>query len=192
MRALPIIVALMLCVGGVATDARAADVASPPAGLMWNKTGLPAVFPLQVKTLPGRDHVLTLLDVKTGEEALAAYIRGGAFFRVLVPPGVYRLRFVSGKHWQGEEALFGQGADTEVFELRHPLEFETRGLGIKAGHIVDLRGRGTEARITDQRICQAFRPDFPRAKVPVREGSRAVGPDFQAPQRGNLRARYCG
>ena len=188
---MPLIAAVLLCLGGVVADARAADVPPPPAGLLRNSTGLPAVFPLQVKTLPGRDHVVTLLDARTGEEALTAYIRGGAFFRVLVPPGVYRVQFVSGKHWQGEAALFGQGADVEVFALRHPLEFETRGLGIKAGHIVDLRGRGTEVLITDQRICQAFRPGFTRAKGPVQEGYRAVGPDVQAPQRRHLRARYC-
>jgi hypothetical protein len=190
--ALPIVLALLLCLGFAVSGARAADVAPPPAGLLWNKTGLPAVFPLQVKTLPGRDHVVTLIDAETGEEALAAYIRGGAFFRVLVPPGVYRLRFASGKHWQGEALFFGEGPDIEVFELRRVLRFETRGLGTKAGHIVDLRGRGTEAQITEQRICQSFRPDFPRPISRPREDRRAVGPDYEVPQRRDVRSRYCG
>ncbi|MDZ4393115.1 hypothetical protein [Cypionkella sp.] len=175
------VLALLLCLGVIAPDARAQEEEVPPAGLLWNKTGLPAVFPLQVKTLPGRDHVVTLLDAETGEEALAAYIRGGAFFRVLVPPGGYRLRFVSGKDWRGAEALFG--SEVEVFELRRTLRFETRGLGTKAGHIVDRRGRGTEAQIKDQRICQSFRPDFPRQLVPDQP---------VRPLRRDVRSRYCG
>jgi len=51
----------------------------PRPGLMWNRTGLPAVFPLQVKTRPGQNYVLLLSDEQTDADALAAYITGGAF-----------------------------------------------------------------------------------------------------------------
>lgn len=179
--ALRFVLALPLCLGLMTAQSRAQEDARPPAGLLWNKTGLPAVFPLQIKTVPGRDHVVTLLDAGTGEAALAAYIRGGVFFRVLVPPGAYRLRFVSGTNWQGAAALFG--SEVERFELRRILRFETRGLGTKAGHIVDLRGQGAEAQIKDHRICQSFRPDFPRLLVPDHP---------VRPQRRDVRSRYCG
>jgi hypothetical protein len=191
LRIWPLVLALALCFGFIAPDVRAEVSAPPPAGLLWNKTGLPAVFPLQVKTLPGRDHVVILLDAETGEEALAAYIRGGAFFRVLVPPGDYRLRFMSGKVWQGEAALFGNGPETEVFELRRALRFQTQGLGTKAGHVVDLRGRGTQVQIRDQRICQSFRPDFPRVSERARADDPSAEIAYALPQRRNVRARYC-
>lgn len=140
------------------------------AGLMWNRSGLPAVFPLQIKTSPGQDYFMTLHDAETGDAALAAFVEGGAFFKVLVPPGVFHVTFAAGTDWQGEDGLFGPGAHTHHFELQTPLTFETRGLGTKAGHIVDLSdyGAGQTARITlkDQLICQSFRlrpaaPDRP-------------------------------
>lgn len=169
LRAWSGVLALALCFGLIAPGAVAGESATPPAGLLWNRTGLPAVFPLQVKTLAGQDYYLTLLDAETGAEAMAAYIRGGAFFKVLVPPGVYRLRFAAGNVWQGEEDLFGPGDKTERFELRNPLRFETRGLGVKAGHIVNLRNRQpglfAEATLKEHLICQSFRPEFPR-RVP--------------------------
>ena len=58
----------------------------PRAGLMWNRSGLPATLPLVVKTTPGRDHVVFLGDDDNGD-IMAGYIRGGDFFRLLVPPG---------------------------------------------------------------------------------------------------------
>lgn len=195
LRAWSVVLTLALCFGLIAPGTVAGESATPPAGLLWNKTGLPAVFPLQVKTLPGRDHVVILLDAETGEEALAAYIRGGAFFRVLVPPGDYRLRFMSGKVWQGEVALFGNGPETEVFELRRALRFQTQGLGTKAGHIVDLRGRGTQVQIKDQRICQSFRPDFPRLSRTEHTDGQPSDPftelKYEVPERRNVRSRYC-
>lgn len=144
--------------------------ASPSVGLMWNRTGLPVVFPLQVKSAAGRDYVLTLIDSATGAEALAAYMQGGAFFRVLVPPGRYRVRFAAGRVWRGDEALFGPGALTEQFELEAPLSFEIRNPGIKAGHIIDLStaapGQMAQAQTSALLVCQTMRSEALR--LPVR------------------------
>lgn len=129
----------------------------PRPGLMWNKTGLPAVFPLQVKTNPGRDFILTLIDQDTGTEALAAFIEGGEFFRVLVPPGSYRLRFDYGAVWHGDEQRF---ANPDTIELEDPLTFEVRGIGRKAGHLVDLTSLSYDhkdasaATTRPQSLCQ--------------------------------------
>jgi hypothetical protein len=162
-------VALAALLGAAAPAAAAGSAPhpDPPAGLMWNRSGLPAVFPLVVKTAPGPDYMLTLIDTGTGKPVLAAYIDGGAFFRVLVPPGTFRLRFASGQTWRGEEELFEPGDSTEMFELDTPLTFETRGLGTKAGHIIDLTGsapgRLAEAgniKRKDQFICQWYRSEF--------------------------------
>lgn len=135
----------------------------PRAGLLWNRTGLPAVFPLQVKSPEGADYYLVLTSSGSGQEALAAYIRGGAFFKVLVPPGRYALRFASGTDWRGEEQLFGP--DTVVFALPEDLEFAIRGAGIKAGHLVvltrDAPGAGLRAEVTGQFVCQIASLDGP-------------------------------
>lgn len=131
-----------------------------PAGLMWNRTGLPAVFPLVIKTVPGRDYFMVLTDDATGSPALAAYVKGGEFFRVLVPPGTFRVRFFHGTGWQGQEGLFGPGSQTRVFDLPEALTFRTRGISRKSGHIVDLRGviggEGTIAAVEGISICQAI------------------------------------
>jgi len=134
---------------------------APRTGLLWLRSDLPAVFPLQVKTVPGRDYHLTLIHAETGDETLAAYINGGDFFRVLVPPGRYTLRFAYGAGWQGEDALFG--ASTQIYEMKQPLRFATRGIGTKTGHLVDLRRliESREAGLTRPlSICQSLRLDL--------------------------------
>ncbi|MDA3857851.1 MAG: hypothetical protein PF480_06380 [Roseovarius sp.] len=176
--------ALFLCAPPQFASAGQDDSARPSqtTGLMWNRTGLPAVFPLQVKTPAGQDYFLTLIDEKTGEDALAAYIVGGAFFKVLVPPGVFRLRFAVGDVWQGEDRLFGSSESTRFFELKAPLTFEIRNLATKAGHLVNISdlkpGQIVDAAVKDQLICQSLRTGFPSQIQPslkeelARDGGR--------------------
>lgn len=179
----------------------AADAKDQPVGLMWNRTGLPAVFPLQVKTSAGRDYVVTLYDAETGEAALAAFIKGGVFFRALVPPGVFSVSFATGETWQGEEELFGLGAETQVFTLAQPLTFEVRGVGIKAGHVVDISespsGADSEIEVKDQLICQISRVQFDWTRdVDPRSDYFGHEPDEAGTKRLELRrsfySRFCG
>lgn len=173
------ILVLLLSAAPSLASAGEEGVNRPPqaAGLMWNRSGLPAVFPLQVKTPEGQDYFLTLIDEDTGEDALAAFIEGGTFFKVLVPPGVFRLRFATGEVWQGEEELFGSGEKTHTFELETPLTFKVLSLGTKAGHLVDITsvdpGKPLQASVKDQLICQTRRAEFPKAIYPSAEEKRA-------------------
>ncbi|MGB3243844.1 MAG: hypothetical protein WBB25_04885 [Sulfitobacter sp.] len=167
-----LILVLLFCAAPVFASAGTDDGSqpSPSIGLMWNRTGLPAVFPLQVKSPAGQNYFLTLVDDKTGKDALAAYIKGGIFFKVLVPPGVFRLKFAAGNVWQGEEKLFGEGTNTQAFELEKPLTFKIRGLGVKSGHLVNIldieRGQIVEARVKDQNICQSLMEVLPSPVYP--------------------------
>ncbi len=143
-------------------------------GLLWNRTGLPAVFPLQVQTLEGEDRSLLLTDAATGEVALAAFIEGGRFFRVLVPPGRYHVRLAPGDVWDDDSE-----PRTGSVELASPLTFEITGAGRKAGYRIDLREAG-EAQVTSQGICQTLRLDpdslgqpWGRAR-PTEPGARAA------------------
>ncbi len=164
------LVTMIGLLGFCALPARAAPddtaASSPrPSGLMWNRTGLPAVFPLQVTTPGGRDYVLTLIDETTGTAALAAYIEGGAFFKVLVPPGAYRLRFAAQHVGESTGAQAATDPSTEVFELDMPLTFEIRNPGIKAGHLVQLTATadgGITAQTAARLICQTTRPVYLR------------------------------
>lgn len=148
-----VLAGLFLCLPAALAE-QADRQAAPRAGLMWNRTGLPAVFPLQVKSPAGADYYLVLSG--SGGDALAAYFRGGAFFKVLVPPGRFKLRFASGRDWKDEERLFGP--DTVVFELPQVLEFAVRGAGLKAGHLVTLTREslsgGLRAEVKGQFVCQ--------------------------------------
>jgi len=162
-KALAYIAAALMLAFGMASAPQADETAAhsrPPAGLMWNRTGLPAVFPLVVKSRPGADYVVVLVDTKTGVDALSAYIVGGEPFRVLVPPGTFLLRFTYGTDWTGEDRLFGAGEGTGAFVLPGALTFEIEGFGTKKGHLVDLSNAPTgtvrDARVGDLRICQSL------------------------------------
>lgn len=125
-------------------------------GLLWRNSPLPAVFPLVVKTPQGRDFYLRVEEPESGKAVLAAGITGGEFFKVLVPPGDYRLSFAYGVAWQGEAAGFVPGPETGQLVLDDPLRFEVQGVGRKAGHVVTLierDGSFTFAR-KDQAICR--------------------------------------
>lgn len=132
-RALALVFILVLTTG----------VPSLAQGLLWNRTGLPAVFPLQIRTDPGSDWTVTLHDAVTGAPALSAAFTGGEFFRVLVPPGTFRVVMNAGG---------------EVFTLERTLTFEVQGIGRKVGHLVDLRGRSLhEPEYAGLSICQHLR-----------------------------------
>ncbi|MEH6645851.1 hypothetical protein [Sulfitobacter sp.] len=140
------------------------NTTQPRHGLMWNKTGLPGVFPLLVKTNVGENYVLLLSRAETGTDAFAAFIVGGRFFKVLVPPGTYRVRFAAGVRWQGEDAMFGRQGETKVIELPEALTFEVHGFGTKAGHKIDLTDRGSGEmaglRVEPELICQRIAWDI--------------------------------
>ncbi len=152
---------------------------TPKVGLLWQNTGLPAVFPLIVKTNPGADYYLRLHAVDTDEAKLAAYAVGGSFFKVLVPPGTYNLRVASGTDWQGETDLFGP--DTHWIDVPGPLTFEVRDHSTKSGHMIDLRDQEGAPVVEARFICQRHRLiGFPRPLPPYEEegafGARLTEP----------------
>ncbi|WP_299969224.1 hypothetical protein [uncultured Roseobacter sp.] len=109
---------------------------------------------------------MKLVDVETNEDALAAYIEAGRFFKVLVPPGTFHLKFASGTRWYGDQKLFGSGQRTAFFKLDKPLTFEVRGIGTKVGHLVDLSvgsvGDTVKVDVQEERICQTLRLQIER------------------------------
>ncbi|MHA3977014.1 hypothetical protein ACW9UR_04950 [Halovulum sp. GXIMD14794] len=135
---------------------------------------------MQVKTQPGADYLLQIQPVDTEQPVLAAYVRGGEFFRVLVPPGQYHVMFASGTDWQGEEALFGPA--TETFVLDPPLSFRA-SVSRREGHLIDLR-IPTDIAVQDIAICQRLALDLdslPPIPEPILEPSLPrEAPDLRA------------
>lgn len=151
---------------------------APRHGLMWNRTGLPAVFPLQIKTLPGSSHYMVLIDAETKAPALAGFIEGGRFFKVLVPPGTYHLELASGSRWRDETTLFGAGTTT-IARLPDPLTFAVAGFATKAGHIVDLTQADGDIVVRDSFLCQRFAlTEVPRPLAGF-EGRDRVPPELR-------------
>lgn len=119
---------------------------APRVGLIWNHSGLPATLPLQVRSPEGADHVIFLTRDGASTPEVAGFFHGGAFFRLLVPPGDWRIRIASGRAWQGEAALFGP--ETAWRDLPQPLHFGA-GKSRLNGHALTL---------TDDAITVAPRP----------------------------------
>lgn len=149
----------------------------PRAGILWNRSGLPATLPLQVRSMPGKDYVVFLTDPASAKPVMAGYIRGGDYFRLLVPPGNWLLRFAYGRRWQGERHLFGDL--TRWIEMEKPLEFRVIGTGKRGGHSVRLIENNGRMKIVDagpRALCHTTTfastwrawPDSPQTRNPDR------------------------
>lgn len=126
----------------------------PIAGLMWNRSGLPATLPLVVLTMPGRDYVVVLTHPDDGKSVMAGYIHGGVHFRLLVPPGTWNVRFAHGTDWHDENRFFGRG--TEWITMDRPMTFGA-GIARKRGHIIRLFEQDGHMRIASSEsydLCQ--------------------------------------
>lgn len=160
----------------------ATAVGAPSHGLIENRTGLPLTLPLQIRTAPGRDAYLVLRNAGSGAVAVTAYVEGGRFFRLLMPPGSYTLHAALGREWQGPEALFGPA--TQIYDHPDALRFAVEGLGRKTGHLIDLRGLDRAAGIAAETLalCQVVlspphRPAPGRGDGEDPAGARSVAPE---------------
>lgn len=162
----------------------------PQTGLLWNRTGLPAVFPLQVRTAADLDYLVTLSEIGDERTVLAAFVRGGANFRVLVPPGVFDVSVAAGRRWQDAEQLFGP--QTQFFNLPEPLPFRIKGLSVRQGHMIDLRqafGGRASFETAPRRLCQTLRL-APESRWDVWPGPDPDEPGVRVP-RFEVRPRLC-
>lgn len=114
-----------------------AQAVSQPPGLMWNHTGRPGLAPLEIRTQPGADYFVKLVDRATGRDALGIYVRGGRPIEVEVPLGDYILKYASGQIWQGEELLFGPEPQTTYSMAENVFSFTDEG-SYYSGYTVEL------------------------------------------------------
>ncbi|MBD3765881.1 MAG: hypothetical protein IE927_14455, partial [Rhodobacterales bacterium] len=118
---------------------------------------LPRTLPLQIRSLPGQDMVLTLRQANTGAAVLVRDLPGGTPRRLLVPPG----RFAVEIALAGQQLVLG------------PLDFAVTGPARKQGHLVDLTplARGAPAEVRPFALCDRLDP------VEVPEGFAPFPPD---------------
>lgn len=159
-------------------------------GLLWRDSPLAATFPLVVKTPAGHDFYLRVEEADTGKAVLAAGIRGGSFFRVLVPNGRFVLDIAFGTEWRGEEARFAPGPRTGAVKIDTPLLFGVEGLSRKAGHVVTLTEEdGTfKVAVKGQAICQSQRLIY-RRPLPL-QAQRREDPGFPFSSRRLARSSF--
>ena len=151
----------------------------PPGGLLWNRSGLPATLPLQVHSPAGLDHVVMLTHPDETAAKVAGYVRGGAFFRILVPPGDWQISFASGTDWQGEPALFGP--ETRRVALPDPLHFGVADGARLEGHVLRLETRDGDTRVASvgpQTICRVA--DWQGETRDLRTGEAIPSTDLRA------------
>lgn len=156
-----LLVLAILPLGALAQD-------RPRTGLMWNRSGLPATFPVVVKTPPGEDYVMLVTRPADGVAVMAGYIRGGDFFRLLVPPGEWRLRFAFGTVWQGEKGLFGPA--TDWIDLQQDLDFRVLGLNRRRAYVITLTEQHGTMKVVEARPgaeCQLVLWDSEVREAPV-------------------------
>lgn len=112
-------------------------VGRPESGVISNWTGRVPQAPLAIITSPGSDYYIKLVDVETGHDAVAIYVRGGRKTQVDVPLGNYRIKYASGETWRGFAHLFGPNEMTRYSEAQSTFKFQVSG-GYISGYTVEL------------------------------------------------------
>ena len=149
---------LSVIYSGEAGDARSTSRPTPTAGLIpiafddlipelpaqfiqpgvhRNWTGRPSLAPFEVRTRPGRNYFIKLVDDVTNREVVAIYAVGGRTLDILVPLGTYRMRYAAGETWRGEQHLFGPGNLTQYAASDDAFHFRETATGYE-GYTVEL------------------------------------------------------
>ena len=85
-----------------------------------------------------RHYLVKLLDWESGQPLVTIFVRAEETSEIKVPIGKYRLKYASGQHWYGEQALFGTNMAAE--QAIEPLIFAIENNQI-AGHTVQFKAK---------------------------------------------------
>lgn len=91
--------------------------------------------PLKVKTPPGDNYLLKLVQQGTKTVVMSIYVAGGDTKTFRVPLGTYEIYYAQGKIWCGEKDAFGSG--TELVKIGSDLTFSQDETGYN-GHDLEL------------------------------------------------------
>jgi len=107
----------------------------PRSGTIRIAGNAKGVAPFEIKSSPGDNYYIKLVDSSTGKPVAVVFVRGGVSTEVLVPVGTYEMRYASGTTWYGENYLFGP--DTAYSKADEDFAF-TREPGGYSGFTVTL------------------------------------------------------
>jgi hypothetical protein len=93
------------------------------------------IAPLSIKTAPGFNYFVRLVDEASRKHETEIFIIGGQPFSVKIPLGQYRLRYASGSTWYGEKLRFGP--NTSYTEALQSFAFQRTRNGVQ-GYTVEL------------------------------------------------------
>ncbi len=93
------------------------------------------IAPLAIRTSPGENYFVKLVDAVRGTPVMYMMIEGGRPFETLVPLGMYRIRYAAGKQWMNSSDLFGE--QTLTSEADQNFNFRRTADGI-SGYQIEL------------------------------------------------------
>lgn len=104
-------------------------------GVILNHATADSIAPFQIKTSPGANYFVKLVDAMTGASVVGIYVVGGHTLEVDVPLGRYEMRYAFGRTWYGINHLFGP--KTEYAKADDIFDFAIQGNQI-SGYTVEL------------------------------------------------------
>lgn len=104
-------------------------------GTAWIARQDDRAAPFEVRTSPGFNYYIKLVDVETEKTYARFRVEGGKPFSTTVAPGSYILRYAFGKDWLGPVELFGSA--TEIYQADELMTFAVSGRRI-SGRSVEL------------------------------------------------------
>jgi hypothetical protein len=79
----------------------------PATGTVRYPAGAKGVAPLKIKTSPGSDYYVKLVEPPSDKPAMEVFVQGGSTVEVSAPLGSYEMRYATGQTWYGPEHFFG-------------------------------------------------------------------------------------
>ena len=107
----------------------------PKSGVLHNYTGREAIAPFEIKTQPGENYYIKLVDAISGKTKIVIFLRGGETKKMEIPLGSYKIKRASGETWYGEKYLFGH--NTTYTTSDEWLNFKISGPYVE-GHTLTL------------------------------------------------------
>ena len=143
-RWMVVVITAGLIGGGVSAWERiqAKRAAPLPVSGEYQRLYPPTVSALAPFKISARDattnYFVKLEDWRTANPVVTAFVRKGEEIDITVPLGEYRLKYASGNHWMGPEALFGPATSSNQATM--PMAFRFEGNQYR-GHVLDLMPR---------------------------------------------------
>jgi hypothetical protein len=80
---------------------------APPNGEVVKYTQSKGLAPFQIKSTPGSNYLIKIIDFNTNQPIMTVFVHGGKPFTAKVPLGKFTVKYAAGDVWYGYKYLFG-------------------------------------------------------------------------------------